>query len=350
MKVVHHVLRYFKQPALSLAVAGSAHFCLGTVKQPVWADDRDRKVQVLLIRHGESTGNKVFDNLDKRLQELQRYDHKLFLQEISKLLPDPDVPLSPRGEFQAERLRGYAPLLTKCAGPGGKVCVFVSPMQRACQTAAPLVAELRERNSCRVWVKDDIYEVGGMSKVVDGPDPIIREQRTPPPGLSAKQIRERFDYDTALMAHTAEDLGWCNGIWESDSEGRERAAAVAQWLRSDEFYKFCKAETSSDKDPLAVLVSHGWFLNCLLHALLAIEADSALDKLDRNGPEKQASFFVSRNTAVGRIVIQGNAPRQVFVMGLGSLEHLWSTPQALPGQLPVLHLPFKETLHTKPGA
>eukprot|EP00931_Biecheleriopsis_adriatica_P123898 TRINITY_DN98989_c0_g1_i1.p1 TRINITY_DN98989_c0_g1~~TRINITY_DN98989_c0_g1_i1.p1 ORF type:complete len:349 (-),score=53.06 TRINITY_DN98989_c0_g1_i1:133-1179(-) len=348
MRMFRRAHRHYKDSALALGAAGTANLFLWTLKQPVRAEDRNRTIDILLIRHAESNGNKAAE--DERLQKLQKDNFRLFLQERRKLVPDPDVPLSPLGELQAERLRGYGPLLAQKVGEGGKACIFVSPMLRTCQTAAPLVAELRQRNACRVWVKDDIFEFGGMFEIVDGPDPLVKKQLIPRPGLSAKEIRQRFDYDTTLMEHTDGESGWCTGKWESDGEGRERAAAVARWLRSDEFYELCKVESQSSTNPCSVFVSHGWFLNCLLDAVLGIEADHSLDEPDRNGPERQASFFVHRNTGVSRIIITGQAPRRVFVMGLDHYDHLWSTPQSLPGDVPGLDSRSKETLQTNPGA
>jgi broad specificity phosphatase PhoE len=129
--------------------------------------------------------------------------------------------------------------------------IYVSPMQRALETAAPLARALPAA-PVEVWV--DIHECGGMWRD-HGPDGGIVGY----PGLTAAEIAARFPGYRIPPEVTSS--GWWTRGQEQSQECRARTARVAARLRS-----------WAAADERIALVTHGDFTNNLLQALLDASA------------------------------------------------------------------------------
>merc|ERR1740130_667294 len=73
--------------------------------------------------------------------------------------------LTTLGAAQADCLSGYAAPLADSVGKDGKVCMFVSPHLRTCQTAHPLFLALETKKFVIAEVKEDLFETGGIPKL-----------------------------------------------------------------------------------------------------------------------------------------------------------------------------------------
>lgn len=192
-------------------------------------------MRLYLIRHGQSTNN-ALGHLSEQEIQLQR-SHDPHLTEIG-------VQQAQRvADFLASGIDMPLPSLDHFAFTH----LYVSPMLRALQTAAPIATALNM--SPEVWV--DIHEVGGLFKAD------ADHQITGFPGLTRLQMIEQFP--TYQLTDSISDQGW----WDA-TRGREtperflaRAIGVAIHLRN-------RAETRER----IVLVAHAAFLDALIKAFL----------------------------------------------------------------------------------
>lgn len=271
-------------------------------------------LNILLVRHGESVNNPLHDEIFFPVMGEPPGSSRRIEAEAQWLARRSDDPaLTSKGLEEAEQLSNYyAPLLEKAVGPEGRVHLFVSPFLRTCQTAAPLARRLGAAR-CRVAVRPDLFEVGGVYTAKPG-----QPRGGPGQCLSAEDIEQQFQgFDTSAVMAGARDKGWYIGGWESDAEGRERAAAVSEWLKSRSLVEEC-ASTAGDS-AWAVLVMHGHFIDLLVKALIGRPDDASEDIAGTNTFLRQVTV-ATPNTAVGRLsVISGG---RVIVHYLGRTDHL----------------------------
>ncbi len=244
-------------------------------------------MRVLLIRHGQS-GNNV-------LAETDGHDYEKYMATRTH-----DPLLSAIGERQAELLAEHFVALSKrlaAAGPS-KVwmmhdlpidTLYVSPMVRALQTALPLSRALGL--TPQVWV--NIHEHGGLFTGSPTHNNIVAT-----PGITAPEIVERFP--GYAVGEGVGDDGWWYGGYEELDVCYTRACGVAERLRA-------KAEATPAI--CIALVTHGTFLDALLHALLM--PDSKFDG---------RMHFSSLNTAVSRVDFLTDG--RVALRYLNRVDHL----------------------------
>jgi 2,3-bisphosphoglycerate-dependent phosphoglycerate mutase len=179
-------------------------------------------VQLLLIRHGESVNNLVYQDPERN---------------SSSLVADPQ--LTPLGQRQADKLANFF-----AAGRLPRPTVLYSSlMRRAVQTAAPLAAALDM--SVQGWI--DLHEVA-----VDGDGPVGAER--PDSGLPASQLRRLCP--ALIVPEGVDESGWYHGEFETPLAGWQRALRVVQTIRSSPL---------GDDDVVAI-VGHGWFCQYLLRS------------------------------------------------------------------------------------
>jgi 2,3-bisphosphoglycerate-dependent phosphoglycerate mutase len=244
-------------------------------------------MRVILIRHGQSSNNVLAD------LEMKDFDHYMETR-------SPEPPLTELGVKQAELLGSQFALAAEAALPESEriswvgrehpiSALYVSPMLRALQTARPMSKLLKLEP--RVWV--DIHEHGG---VFSG-NPFAGKAKRHP-GLSRSKIAELFpDY---VVSEQVTEAGWWMGLYEPDEACFVRAQKVAGEL--------LRMAIAQPNDTIA-LVTHGTFLDNLLHALLmpGREYDECV-------------HFSHLNTAVSRVDVGETG--HVAVRYLNRVDHL----------------------------
>lgn len=132
-------------------------------------DEKFKRFNVLLVRHGESEGNVATDSgglledpiTIRKLEEVFKGSESAYDEMISQIL---EPSLTSLGLVQADSLAGYAAPLADSVGKDGKVCMFVSPHLRTCQTGYPLFQALDVKNFVTAEVKEDLFEMPGFPK------------------------------------------------------------------------------------------------------------------------------------------------------------------------------------------
>lgn len=184
-------------------------------------------MRLLLIRHGESKNNRLRSDTGSWAGR------------------SPDPSLTELGELQAEQLAGFAverPL------PRPDV-LYTSLMRRAVGTAAPLARAFE----LPLQGHPLLHEVGGIFEADDeGPT----TQGTPRPGSPASVLLALSPH--LVLPDEADEEGWYRLPFEAPAHAWERACTVAAELQ----------QRHGDTDDLVALVSHGWFSQYLIHALL----------------------------------------------------------------------------------
>lgn len=322
-------------------------------KQPTGAmpGQKFKPLNVLIIRHGESESNVMLDpKLEEGLLKDEMFTSKL--KEVFKgsteafddlLLNMTEPALTSLGFAQAERLSGYAAPLADSVGKDGKVCMFVSPQLRTCQTAHPLFLALKAKNFVTAEVKEDIFEMPGILKLKLPPlgdaslsfvdkfrilqnvwTSVIDEQ-SEGYGQNERHMREVFGYDTSKMKNRSEQ-GWCSlKQFETDEDVNSRAQGVIDWLLSERLYQHC-ADQAPNGHPWVVLVAHGKFNTMLIQKLLGSERS-----------------FAHANTNVTHFSIQHKVgkPSHLTLCSMNQVEHLWTLPHGF-GSAPPLPLNYHE--------
>lgn len=267
---------------------------------------------MLLVRHGESQNNPMWAEIFDPVAAAPPGSQAKLAAEVEWLARRLDDPaLTAKGADEAQRFAdGYAPRIAESVGRG-RAHVFVSPFLRTCSTAAPIVRELGDR--CAAKVRPDLFEVGGCYTEVAGGG-----RGGPGRCLTVAEIEARFAYDVSALSAAGRPRGegWYAGGWETDAEGRARAAAVADWLRSPELLAECS--NGGADGSWAVLVMHGHFIDLLIKALLGIADDPADDLQGGNTMFRERSF-ATPNASTAHFVIAGG---RVVVKYIGRTEHL----------------------------
>lgn len=206
-------------------------------------------MEIVFIRHAESLNNEQY-----------------FLYGNSKkYILDP--PLSELGERQAAALADF---LTVHREEYNFDHIFISPMQRAMQTA---YAFAHLYPDCPKVVWPWIYEGGGCREVLSWEPYEVRIST----GMSRSQILQRFPNFTVPDEITEEGWYFLPGI-ETKSHLIYRAFHVIEYF-INEF---------GETDQKIALVSHGDFHNHFMHAIL------------RSAPQPN-TWFISENTAMTEV-------------------------------------------------
>ena len=242
---------------------------------------------VILIRHGQSANNV--------LAESDGHDYDLYMSTRS-----PEPPLTELGHRQAALLaRQFALSATRIAADTERsawmanehpICdLYVSPMLRALQTAQPIATTLGLVP--QVWV--DIHEHGGV--FTGNPD---KANVVSYPGLTRAEMRAQFP--TYQVLDGVGDDGWWRGGYEEIDVCYVRAQRVAAALL---------AMSAARPEATIALVTHGTFLDNLLHALV-VPSEAYDDRV----------HFSSLNTSVSRVDF--DASGHVALRYLNRIDHL----------------------------
>jgi broad specificity phosphatase PhoE len=215
-------------------------------------------MEIYLIRHGQSTNNALATAVGR--------SH--------------DPSLTETGFQQAAVVADY---LVKAGIQFDHL--YCSAMLRALQTAHPIGTALGLKAS--VWL--DVHEGGGIYLDEADGKPVGY------PGLTRSEILTQFvDYH---LPDTLTDTGWWNRDRESDPQATGRAIGVAEEL----------IERSQDGDERIAIVTHGFFMNLLLKALLS------------QIPARNL-YYYHNNTGITRLDI--NAEGFMVLRYLNRTEHL----------------------------
>lgn len=184
-------------------------------------------MRLLLIRHGESENNRIHAETGS----------------WSGRSPDPD--LTALGRIQAGKLADH------CAAqalPRPDV-LLTSLMRRAVSTAAPLARAL----DLPLQGHALLHEVGGVYEADDeGP----HVAGIPRPGSSASALLALSPH--LVLPGDADETGWHRRPFEPPAHAWDRACEVAAELR----------DRYGSTGQLVGVVSHAWFSQYLIHALL----------------------------------------------------------------------------------
>ena len=240
-------------------------------------------MKLLIIRHAESSNNRIALNLD-------------YAEYMRKRSADPTITeLGMRqAELLGQHLAGEPP---EDAPPGGKgrygiTHLYCSPMLRTLQTAKPAVAALGLKP--KIWI--DIHEHGGMFVG----NPRTGEDFISHPGLTREEImREYPDYE---LHEGISDEGWWKMGYEELEDCYARAIRVARQLRQ----RAHEEQESHTKSTVAI-VSHGTFIDCLIKALF-------------NQIPENHFFYFHNNTAITSIDFAPNDT--LFLRFLNRTAHL----------------------------
>jgi 2,3-bisphosphoglycerate-dependent phosphoglycerate mutase len=244
-------------------------------------------VRLILIRHAQSANNV--------LAESDGHDYDLYM---ATRVPEP--PLTEVGHRQAVLLaQQLADAAARAAVDTERSAwlanehpiseLYVSPMLRALQTAAPIACALGL--APQVWV--DIHEHGGI--FTGNPD---KANVVGYPGLTRAEMAAQFP--TFRVLDGVGDDGWWHGGYEEIDVCYVRAQRVAAALY---------AMAADRPDATVALVTHGTFLDNLMHALFV--PGEAYD---------ERVHFSNLNTAVSRVDF--DAAGRVALRYLNRIDHL----------------------------
>jgi broad specificity phosphatase PhoE len=248
-------------------------------------------MRLFIIRHGESTNNRLDASID-----FDDYVHQR----------SHDPPLTALGERQAEAVAHHLAESTVAEHyfwnetqnpmPGyGITRIICSPMLRAMQTAQPIARSLGLQPEVMV----SIHEHGGIFKG----DPRRPESVTGHPGMTRSEIVAQFpDY---VLPDEISETGWWRDGFEDMPGCYARAARTVLILRqlAEEF-------ADQEREERVVLVSHATFIDCLIKAFL--------DQLPSTH-----NFYVHYNTAITRIDL--HASGRQYLRYVNRTEHF--TPE-----------------------
>lgn len=238
-------------------------------------------MEVYLIRHGQSTNNALDDDsartFDPPLTRLGLQQAALLAKFVTSA-PSRDPWTNPATGFSRPEDRQGLNLNY----------LYVSPMHRALQTAAPLADLLIVPPIVRL----DVFENGGVYLEQEG---VV----IPYPGKTRKRVMTDFPKYLLDDAHT--DNGWYD-----TTQGREsyaqccgRAIKVAMELR--------ERAQGEDRESRIGIITHGTFMDVLIKAFLGMVPTRGM-------------YFVHYNTAISRIDVTERD--RVYVRYLNRVDHL----------------------------
>ncbi len=210
------------------------------------------KMQLYLIRHGESTNNRL------AAQGLTYEDY------MARRSADPE--LTEIGYRQAQLMADH---VANGGLPEHNIQhLYVSPMWRALLTAQPLAKAL----GIPATVHADIFEHGGVFTGQPHTDSLSSA-----PGMTRAEMGAGFpSYE---LADEITESGWYQGGWETMEKCDVRAHGVAEIVK--------EWAEAADGEAVA-MVSHGTFIDRLLKALI-------------DTPGNNGFYFYHYNTAYTRV-------------------------------------------------
>ncbi len=252
-------------------------------------------MDLLLIRHGESTNNALIDNHTtvKDAMDLFLIRHgestNNALADVSQRVADPE--LTANGRAQAERVASYIAEGLHLA-PAERAedrpffdRLYCSPMIRTLHTAQAIGQAMESKSE--IWVA--IHEMGGIYLDHGGERGVVGY-----PGLTRAEIAARFPTSVA-SAEVGED-GWWDAGKETDQQAQRRAIGVAADLLA-----------RAGEETRIGFVTHGGFMSLLLSAL----GNQVLD---------DGTYYEHENTAITRIALTPGGT--TVVKYLNRTEHL----------------------------
>jgi broad specificity phosphatase PhoE len=202
-------------------------------------------MRLLIIRHAESSNNKLAPSVDNAGYMQQR---------------SADPVITELGVRQVQRLAAHlAGEPPADAPPGGKgiygiTHLYCSPMLRTLQTTQPVAKALGLRPS--IWI--DIHEHGGMFSG----NPHTGENFLNHVGLKRSEIMR--DYPDYELVDEISEEGWWKSGYEDIAGCYGRAIRVARELRRRAHH-----ERENNIRSTVAIVSHGTFIDSLIKALLS---------------------------------------------------------------------------------
>lgn len=177
-----------------------------------------RKLDIILIRHGESQNNCTYDIVREKFGDSLSVER--FEEEVLKL-HDPDPVISKKGQLQAKGLQnyiangGFSSIVTNA----DEWKIFSSPMRR-CLLTCKAVSEAYDNKS--VTVAPFLFESDGcFTSLPDGSTAGL-------PGMTSSEILEMFPYFNCMEGM---EKGWYMlPKRETTEEFLERSEKIAQWL------------------------------------------------------------------------------------------------------------------------
>ena len=251
-----------------------------------------KKLDLFFIRHAESTNNVLNDEIKNQ----ENMEEELLIRR------EADCGVSRRGMNQLKMLNTFV----KCGGwnemlKNRPTSYYCSPMLRCLQTAKALKCE-RSDNEKEIFVKNDLYEVGGCYAMSEGVN--IGQS-----GSTSAEIESQFNGFTCLPGM---ENGWYGKPEkETKMEFNSRVKGVAEWLW--EQVELTNVDSSSDEEQSGknqiVLIVHGHFITTLMNYLLL--------------NEPRACIFVHNNTGITHIQLTiMNNSRVGAVQFCNRIDHL----------------------------
>jgi broad specificity phosphatase PhoE len=251
-------------------------------------------LNIVLVRHGESNNNIIYDEVRSRLG--QDVSEEVLAAEEERLRSsDPDLSL--KGLAQAQRLGEFI------SSSGGVFCgqslreswqVYSSPMARALQTSQGMLDASGDLLSAvKVKVHPELYESGGCYK---GEQVLSGSTKT--------EVELKYPTFECIEGM---DKGWFAGrtSHETTQEFLQRMDRIAEWL----------FERQSD----VILVIHGNLMNGLINRLLMGSAGN-----QGQGGTNKGGLYIHNNTGFSHIQIykDDSGARVTCVQAINRVDHL----------------------------
>ncbi|NQU62812.1 MAG: histidine phosphatase family protein [SAR324 cluster bacterium] len=212
-------------------------------------------MQLYLIRHAQSENNVIIDDNLKDFQDSQG----LKIYECQRFA---DAPLSKRGCEQAEKLGEF--LANSYLSPPKETYqnrfnfnnfdfthLFISPMIRTMNTANPFV----EKVDLMPMIWEALHEQGGVWNTDQ-----TTGKRIGFPGVTPEYIGANFP--EFIVQETMNPNGWWSRPYEEPEDCYKRAGEVLDDL----------TEVHGKTDHRIAIVTHSYFINCMLYQLFNLSA------------------------------------------------------------------------------
>ncbi|MBM3601899.1 MAG: histidine phosphatase family protein [Alphaproteobacteria bacterium] len=242
----------------------------------------DGHVDLILVRHAESTNNMLYDVI--RTQHGAQVSETAFMHEEARAR-HPDPGLSERGLRQLEHLQSYQwhdYFLKTGAFP--KCKVFSSPMRRCLQTAQAIGISLQSCMDGPITVHPSLFEEGGCyHRQADGTPVGL-------PGSTWCDISAQFpDFDCLQ----ATPRGWYDRPhMETSAEFDARAHEMVGWIWS------MQQDLKRSGHGALVLVTHGNIMSAIMSILFSGTPSKALYKHSNTGHSHIELFSLGNRNMV----------------------------------------------------
>jgi broad specificity phosphatase PhoE len=270
-----------------------------------------RGIPVLFVRHGQSANNVLWESLMEKItkENVPRSEVERLWGEVH--IDDPD--LTKKGADEAVQLGNY--IRGGLDWLGRTLRFYTSPFKRTLDTTDNITKAF-SKEQYDVLVHPQIYETGGVyyinkQNLRDGPGKCF----------SRPDIERLYGYDASALP--AEGPWYASG-WESDSQSRERANGVSNWIKSAEFREL-------NENKIVVFVMHGNFIDHLQKAMMNIPEDATIDSKVTNDHTVHPVSFGTPNTATSLFFVFKDG--RISVRYIGNVAHLNSCLETSYGRL-----------------